>query len=246
MSATRNKRWIIPVVILAVIVLTGCAFWVYTTVYYHADTDAINAYLAEHSDVTIHTTDDGTMIFEGKNVEKGNIIFYPGGKVEYTAYQSLMVACAEQGYRCYLVEMPFNLAVLDVNAADGIITDGEDVAKWYLAGHSLGGTIAANYAAKHGDKIEGLRLLGAYSTQSLTDSGIAVLSIYGSNDGVMNHDKYESCRSNYPSEFREYVIAGGCHAYFGLYGYQKGDGTPTITPIEQIERTAEIIANTFG
>jgi len=47
-------------------------------------------------------------------------IFYPGGKVEHTAYVPLLRACAERGILCVLVQMPCNLAVLNVNGADGI------------------------------------------------------------------------------------------------------------------------------
>ena len=62
--------------------------------------------------------DDGTLVFKPENATKG-FVFYPGGKVEYTAYQPLMAACSQQGILCILMEMPFNLAVLDINAADG-------------------------------------------------------------------------------------------------------------------------------
>lgn len=54
--------------------------------------------------------------------------------------------------------------------------------------------------------------------------------------------------SNLPSApaFKEYVIEGGCHAYFGMYGSHEGDGTPTITAIEQIMITSEQIAEFIG
>ena len=38
------------------------------------------------------------------------------------------------------------------------------------------------------------------------------------------------------------VITGGNHAYFGMYGEQKNDGEATITNIEQINITAQKIA----
>ncbi len=41
---------------------------------------------------------------------------------------------------------------------------------------------------------------------------------------------------------RKTFIEGGCHAFFGMYGAQDGDGTPRITNEEQIYRTAELIA----
>ena len=52
---------------------------------------------------------DGTIVFECDGAAKG-FIFYPGGKVEYTAYIPLMQALSEHGVTCVLVEMPFHLA----------------------------------------------------------------------------------------------------------------------------------------
>ncbi|MBO5144031.1 MAG: hypothetical protein J6C19_00660 [Lachnospiraceae bacterium] len=43
-----------------------------------------------------------------------------------------------------------------------------------------------------------------------------------------------------PSDAAEFVIDGGCHAYFGDYGAQKGDGEPAISPTEQIGQAAEL------
>ena len=165
-------------------------------------------------------------------------IFYPGGKVEHTAYAPLMRACAERGVLCVLIRMPFNLAVFNINGADGIPEQFPEVAHWYLGGHSLGGAMAASYAADHADELDGLVLLAAYSTRDLTKSGLAVLSIYGSEDGVLDMKKYEKYRSNLPHDTSEVVIDGGCHASFGRYGAQAGDGTPTISSDEQISRTA--------
>ena len=68
-----------------------------------------------------------------------------------------------------------------------------------------------------------------------------VLSIYGCNDGILNMEKYEECKTNLPDGFSEFVIDGGCHAYFGSYGEQDGDGKATITRGEQIEITVNEI-----
>ena len=68
-----------------------------------------------------------------------------------------------------------------------------------------------------------------------------MLSIYGQYDEVLNQEKYQENLSNLPSDYIEMVIEGGCHAYFGCYGNQKGDGNPTITNSEQISLTVEII-----
>ena len=154
-----------------------------------------------------------------------------------------MAELAREGVLCVLVEMPFNLAVFDINAADGIQEQYPEIEDWYIGGHSLGGSMAASYLADHVDEYEGLILLGSYSTADLSDTDLDVLSIYGSEDKVLNREKYDENKSNLPDNFCEVVIGGGCHAYFGMYGAQDGDGTPTISNHEQIGLTVEHIIN---
>jgi hypothetical protein len=54
-------------------------------------------------------------------------------------------------------------------------------------------------------------------------------------------ESYNEYKGNLPNDFTEVIIDGGCHAYFGMYGAQKGDGTPKISNEEQIIITAEEI-----
>ena len=102
--------------------------------------------------------------------------------------------------------------------------------------------MAASYAAKRSDELDGLVLLAAYSTADLTNSGLRVYTTYGSEDGVLNREKLEANRENLPSNTIEAVINGGCHAGFGSYGPQKGDGEPTISAEEQQQQTADAVA----
>ena len=181
-------------------------------------------------------------VFEPEAVRAG-LIFYPGGLVDHEAYAPLMQALAERGILCLLTEMPLDLAVLDMNAADGLQALYPQVERWLIGGHSLGGAMAAGYAAKHAGAYHGLVLLGAYSTADLRGTDLSVLSIYGTQDGVLNREKYEACRKYYPERFEEIVIDGGNHAYFGDYGAQKGDGEAEITREEQMRITADAIVN---
>ena len=176
MRVLKNKKvliWIASVTAAFLIIVGACA--IYVSDYYQADLDAIAAFAPE-SAVTKNVISDG-MIAYGDAESQIGFIFYPGGKVEYTSYEPLMVELASRGVLCVLIEMPFNLAVLDVNAADG----------------------------------------------------------------VMNREKYAKYKSNLLSDFTEIEIAGGCHAYFGMYGEQDGDGVPTLSAAEQIRLTAEHI-----
>ena len=242
MSFLKDKRkrkiFIITLsVVLALAIIVGaCA--IYLGDCYPADDEAIGAFLPQGT--TWKEGTDGVIVFEPEGATKG-FIFYPGGKVEHTAYIPLMQACAEKGILCVLVEMPFNLAVFDVSAADGIQNEYPQIEDWYIGGHSLGGSMAASYLADNADDYEGLVLLGSYSTADLSATDLAVLSVFGSEDKVMNREKYENNKSNLPDDFTEVVIDGGCHAYFGMYGAQDGDGTPTITNEQQIRITVDNI-----
>ena len=116
-----------------------------------------------------------------------------------------------------------------------------EVERWYIGGHSLGGAMAATYLSEHTEDFDGLILLGAYSTADLSESGLSVLSVYGSEDQVMNLEKYELNKVNLPENFTEIILEGGCHACFGMYGAQAGDGVPTLKDEEQILSTAQAI-----
>ena len=106
--------------------------------------------------------------------------------------------------------------------------------------------MASNYAAAHDEDYDGLILLAAYSTKDLKGTPLRVLSVYGSEDGVLNRESYEKNRANLPADTIEVVLDGGCHAQFGSYGAQEGDGIPTISGEEQIRQTAEAIVAFVG
>ncbi len=233
----RILKKLIAIFIVFSLLIGACAF--YVNDYYRADLGAISAF-SNNQKIEREILDDETIIFKPEKVKAG-FIFYPGGKVEYTAYIPLMEELAKKDIMCVLLKMPFNLAVLDVNGAEGIKEMFPETEIWYLGGHSLGGSMAATYLSENIEKYEGLVLLGSYSTADLSEENVKVLSVFGSEDKVMNKEKYAEYKINLPKDFSEEVIDGGCHAYFGMYGEQEGDGTPTITNEEQIRKTAEII-----
>jgi len=222
-----------------VLALLCAACVIYLADYYRADEGAIAVFSAEEN-VSASTLEGGHIVFEPQNATTG-FIFYPGGKVDHNAYQPLMAALAREGVLCVLIKMPFRLAVLDANAAQGIREQYPEIKGWYIGGHSLGGSMAASYLAKHTSEYRGLILLGAYATADLSGTDLDVLSVYGSEDRVMNREKYAKNKSNLPADFTEIIINGGCHAYFGMYGAQAGDGTPSISNHEQIAITVESI-----
>ena len=231
-------------IILAVLVLLVFACGGYLCDYYHAEPEALEVF-APVGVIGTETTEEGDRVFGAKDADVG-FIFYPGGKVESLAYVPLMRELTEKGVLCVLVEMPFHLAVFDMDAAEGIPQQYPEIERWYIGGHSLGGSMAAAYVSECPDAFEGLVLLGSYSTADLAETDLQVLSVYGSEDQVLNRENYEESKKNLPRDFEEVILEGGCHANFGMYGAQKGDGTPTMTREEQITLTADAFAAMAG
>ncbi len=219
------------VVLLAFVVFVG-GFLVYVNDYYKANEQALNV-LVEYSD-QIETYQRLTTIYP--LAEKDNeigIILYPGGKVESVAYLSLLAQLSDQGFTSVLVDMPFNLAVFNINGASKVMEKHTTIDRWYLMGHSLGGAMASSYVNNNTDKIEGLILLAAYP---INDANVKTIQIVGDKDLILDSSRLSD-------EVSTHIIEGGNHAYFGDYGEQDNDGIATLTPLEQQQKTVDIIVD---
>lgn len=230
------KKKIILSLILSVPVLLTMTLG-YLSIYYHADPSAVDAAF-KNPDVNIRQM-DGSYYFDGSGSDAA-LIFYPGAKVETSAYSLLMSGLAEQGIDCFLVKMPFNMALFGKNAADQFIRDYQ-YDTWIMAGHSMGGLMASEYANDHPDSIDAMILLAAYPTEPIKNDKIALCSIYGSKDGCLNREVYEESKAFWSQNNEEFCIEGGNHAQFGNYGVQDGDGEPEISSDEQQAKTVKII-----
>lgn len=225
--------------ILSVIVILCAAFYIYTLDYNRANAEVFNMDgtndAVTEKNMTVFLPLDDTEL-----VENTGIIFYPGGKVEASAYAPLLLKLADYGIPCILLEMPMNLAIFDINAADAIYEQFPDIDNWYLVGHSLGGAMSSQYAGENYDKLKGLILLGAYP---LNDADVDTIVIYGSEDIGLNMEKLEGLDNLYELE-------GGNHSFFGNYGEnqgdQKRDGDTTLTREEQQNQTVDIIIGFIG
>lgn len=218
------------------VVLILVVMFVYLGNYYHADDEAQLA--MQGSDyVTVEKTTNG-YLFDGPG-ESQALIFYPGAKVEAIAYTPILKELSEQGIDCFLVEMPFHMAIFGQNAAEELL-DKYTYEEWTIAGHSMGGLVATNFAISHPEQVKNVVLLAAYSTKPLPET-VRFLSIYGDQDGCLNRASYETGKSFWPTESTEVVIPGGNHAQMGSYGFQKGDKEATISAKDQWEEVVEAI-----
>ena len=244
---SKNAIRIMIVVIIAAMVT--CAGVFYVNDYYRASVTAKKAMLGnalvevEEREGYYLFSAKSSILEEGQGEGKG-IVFYPGGKVEETAYAPMLLELAEYGFDVYLVKMPAKLAIFGMNAAEAIMQEEGHIVEWTMMGHSLGGAMAASFSASHDEAVDKLVLLAAYSTENLKNADIEVYSFYGSEDRVLDMEKYEEYRENLPEDTVEAVIEGGNHAYYAHYGEQEGDGTATITREEQQESVLDLFLNT--
>ena len=229
---------------LSFIVLLISSFIIYCKMGYSAQNEYIDNFISSNQydkKVTKTKLNNDIFVYSGEKI-KAAMIFYPGAKIEFTAYEPLMYACASKGIMSVLIRMPLNFAFLNYNAAKGIKEKYPHIKNWYIGGHSLGGVVAGMYLSKRTDEFKGLILFASYIINDISKSNLKVLSIYGSEDKVLTMSLYNKYKKKLTKNFKEVIIKGGCHSYFGMYGLQKKDGTPTISNIEQIEFTASKIA----
>lgn len=234
----KKRVWFIGLAMMVLVIL-GLGIG-YVGNVYEPQQEAYDSLQRNQDGIRVIYDKKDEIIYEPEHATVG-FIFYPGGKVAFEAYAPLMEACAKEGILSVVVHMPANLAIFDMDAAKDIREDYPQIKRWYIGGHSLGGAMAASYLEKSEEAYEGLVLLAAYSTVDYSNRDLEVLSVYGTNDGVMNREKYEVCRKNLPQSMVEYVIEGGNHANFGYYGEQEGDENATITREEQQIQTVQQI-----
>lgn len=242
----RLRRAALIVLVAVAVALAGFLTW--TQVCYHAGDESrfmVTTGMATSDGVTVSVRDEGSCIAVGDESSEHGLVLYPGAKVEAAAYVPLAAKLARRGVLCVIAKMPLNIAVLNLDAAGELIETHPSVAHWWVGGHSLGGAIAALWAESHADEIEGVALLASYGSERLVESGLDIVAVCGTRDGVINRDALGRFTALLPTS-SVHAVEGGNHAGFGDYGSQANDGRAGITPDEQQEQAAEAIACAMG
>jgi hypothetical protein len=231
----RRYKILIIVLLVALVIFTGFIVWAETPP--SPMKQAINA-LQSDSNVTVISGQWLTFKPTTTNYTTG-LIIYPGGRVDYRSYAPLAHAIANEGYLTIIMPMPLNLAVFGANAANDVIKSCPEITSWAIGGHSLGGTMAAQYTYQNPSKVQGLVLWAAYpaSGNNLSKYDLLVTTVHGSNDGLVSTSQIQNSLEMLPPTTVYVEIAGGNHAQFGYYGDQSGDNQATITREAQQSQT---------
>ena len=191
---------------------------------------------ALQSDNLVDAQISNWIIFQPKTKEfTVGLILYPGARVDVRSYSPTAQAIAAKGYLVVVVPMPLNLAVFGANRASEVIDAFPRVVRWVIGGHSLGGAMAAGFAASNPSVVDGLVLWSSHpaNDKDLSDRDLLVVSIYETLDGISINRKIERTRHLLPPQTRWVPIEGGTHAQFGCYGPQKGENIATISQEDQ-------------
>ena len=217
----KKRLKVILISFLALLVILAGGFAVYASDYYRAD-DTANAILRGGDGIQVK---EDRIILRPEEAGDTALIFYPGAKVEFSAYLPILEKLRQNGIASVLMKMPFNMAIFAPGAADKAFGELPGVKDWYVGGHSMGGAMASSYAAGHRDRVKGLVLLGAYIYGDVPPED--ALTVYGTlNAGLEKNIDYTE---------NVVIIEGGNHAQFGNYGEQKGDPAATVSRDEQQE-----------
>ncbi|MFO7942789.1 MAG: alpha/beta fold hydrolase [Anaerolineales bacterium] len=239
-------RWMLAASLI-LIVLGGAGFILWAE---NTPQPGLDAVRALQSSSAVRISVNGSLQFQPKRDDiNTGFILYPGGRVRAESYAVLCHRIASKGYLVVVPRMPLHLAVFDIDAAEGVMRAHPDIDQWVIGGHSLGGAMAAAFAERQPTSLKGLILWAAFpgDNTDLRESGLEVLSIYGTRDGLATPEEITGGADQLPEDTRWVEIKGGNHAGFGSYGCQRGDLSATISLESQqriiVRATSDFLGN---
>ncbi len=236
-----DTKWIIRGLLIATLALG--AFYAYDNYVspFRSTPDVVGSLISD--DAVVVTTEPRLTFAPADRPASVGMVFYTAARVNPEAYAPLARQIAEGGVLVVVVKHPFNFAFLGVSEAGDVLLEYPEITNWVMAGHSLGGAMAAEFAERN-QRVSGLVLLAAYpgDSSNLAFRNLRSLVVYGSEDGLATPEEVEEKASALLSPNTELeLIDGANHAQFGSYGRQAGDGVAAITGQEQQDQTAAAI-----
>jgi predicted alpha/beta-hydrolase family hydrolase len=230
-TSARVHRWVRIAFVTWAIVSTS---WLANTMRTRGVADEI---LRTSSSVSVVDRHEALEFRPARTQRGSGLIFFCGSGVAAQAYAPMLRPIAEAGYPVFVIKLPYRFAPLEVHKeaaiarARTVMTTHRDVSRWVVAGHSLGGALAARMIRADPANIAAMVLIGTTHPKQddLSAIRIPVTKLYASNDGVAPRDRVLATKALLPTHTRWIEIRGGNHSQFGHYGHQLFDGDATIT-----------------
>jgi len=233
---------VVAFVVVIVLVVVGVLVWANIVM----QGDRARAIEVWTNDAVAVTSTEHSVVMVPTGVASGTgLVFIPGAKVDPYAYMYKLSEIVERTGATIVITKPtLNLAFFDQRPLATFTSDAPGVDRWFVGGHSLGGVRACMLADD--PAVSGLVLFGSYCANDLTASGLEVLSIAGSRDGLSTPEKIADARGMLPADADLVEIEGLNHAGFGDYGVQPGDNTATIPTGQQRDEITDALATVLG
>lgn len=184
------------------------------------------------------------------------LVFFCGAGVAAHAYAPLLRPVAEAGYPVFVIKLPWRFAPFEAHKktaiarARSVMAARPEIGRWVVAGHSLGGALAARTVQAGPANVAAMVLIGTTHprTADLSALSLPVTKVYASNDGVAPVDRMLATKHLLPAHTKWVEVRGGNHSQFGHYGHQLLDGDATMARAEQqaITRAAILEALAAG
>lgn len=226
----------IAVVLLLLGLVVG--FFVWTNQVAPADETYV-AKVSGNTNFTVSDTGHSLILSLNAYHAQTGIVFIPGARVDPRAYLYKLSGIVENtGITVVITKPTYNLALFDLRPIATFTGDVNNIDKWYIAGHSLGGVRACQYAADQSTHVTGLILFGSYCD---TDVSVPTLSLTAENDKLTSDKDVSDHLTHLKGEVTTYEVDDASHASFGDYGKQTGDGDATIdSEFMRLELTDQI------
>jgi dienelactone hydrolase len=200
---------------------------------------APDALAALASDNRVQVDDGQYLVFRpvSGNLKDPGVIFYPGANCDIRGYAAVLRRIAARGYLVVAVPMPLNQAIFASSRGDDVRQAFPEVKRWAIVGHSMGGAMAAHYAADRPNELAGLVIWDSRPAESdnIVDLGYPVWHIHRATPDGQPPEKFAKYRPAYPADSPWVPIPGGDHMSFGSFiggGYVE-QWQATISEAEQ-------------
>jgi pimeloyl-ACP methyl ester carboxylesterase len=205
--------------------------------------------LASSQDVTVVDRETALELRPARPDGRAGLIFICGGGIHAHAYVPLLRPIADAGHPVFIVKLPYRFAPWPshkdeaVGRVRNLVAVNREITRWVIAGHSLGGAIAARVAQLDPRQTLAFVLIGTTHPREndLSQLKAPFTKVYATNDGVAPPDRVRSTARLLPAHTKWTEIPGGNHSQFGHYGRQLLDRRATIGREAQQAITREAI-----
>ena len=183
--------------------------------------------------------DDGAYTLVPAEANGAGLVIMHGALIYPMSYANSAAYFAARGYT---VILPYGTARLSINATEQAasqatsLATSQEIKRWFLIGHSMGGMASLELARKHDLNIKAIALWAAAIPGDYSETAAPILYLYGDTDGLLPEQSVDESKSLLPEKTQFMKIAGANHKDFAMYSHQFFDNESLLGWQQQIQR----------